>query len=217
MDEFMLSPTGFVEHQLEPDIPVFTGRLPPDLLPDSVGFESLWALHPPTQPEVLIDGTLQRAPRWHRAFGHDYQFSGAVVRATVVPQVLQPVLSWARSMIDARLNGILVNWYDGRFRHRIAPHKDSPVGRVAGCPIVTVSFGAERTFQMFVRKRPVAFRVGDGAIVVIPDATNRRFAHSVPHLPGDEGRRISVTLRGFVADGAEEVASGADDAGRART
>lgn len=35
--------------------------------------------------------------------------------------------------------------------------------------------------------------------MVLPEATNRQFAHAVPHLPGDEGRRISVTIRAFVA------------------
>ncbi len=53
--------------------------------------------------------------------------------------------------------------------------------------------------RMLVGKRPGPFRVGDGDVVVIPDATNRHFGHSVPHLPGDIGRRISVTLRSFTA------------------
>ena len=141
------------------------------------------------------------APRWHQAFGSDYEFAGAVSRALPVPPILQPLLGWTRLAIDPRTNGILVNWYDGALEHRIARHRDSPIQRVPDSPIVTVSLGAERTFQMFVGKVPVPFRVGDGDVVVIPDATNRRCAHAVPHLPGDVGRRISITLRSFTTLG----------------
>jgi alkylated DNA repair dioxygenase AlkB len=119
------------------------------------------------------------------------------VCAAEVPPILQPILDWTRATIDPRINGILVNWYDAAHEHRIAQHRDSPIRRVADCPIVTVSLGAARTFRMHVGRRAVGFRVADGDVVVIPDATNRKHGHSVPHLPEDVGRRISVTLRAF--------------------
>lgn len=145
----------------------------------------------------MLDNVRRIAPRWHQAFGKDYEFAGAVSRATSVPPILQPMLAWVQDAIEPRTNGILVNWYDAQWQHHISQHKDSPIDRVPGAPIVTVSLGAARTFQMFVRRRPVPFRVGDGDVIVIPDETNRHHAHSVPHRDGDHGRRISVTLRSF--------------------
>lgn len=61
---------------------------------------------------------------------------------------------------------------------------------------------AIRTFLMHVRKRELPFVVGMGDVIVIPDTTNDRHAHSVPHRTGNSGRRISVTLRGFSSDAA---------------
>jgi len=42
----------------------------------------------------------------------------------------------------------------------------------------------------------------DLAVIVIPQATNLVWTHEVPHRAADRGRRISITLRGFVAGGA---------------
>lgn len=176
---------------------VYLGRLPEDLVLRGARFDELWAMHPPELPKVVLRGEHLLTPRWHQAFGRDYEFAGAVAQAAPVPTILEPMLAWTRANVDERINGILVNWYDAAFEHRIAPHKDSPIGRIPDCPIVTVSLGAARTFQMFVGKRPVGFRVAHGDVIVIPDSTNRRHGHSVPHLQGDVGRRISVTLRGF--------------------
>jgi alkylated DNA repair dioxygenase AlkB len=192
--------TSIEQHELRPGIFLLRTRLPDDLRLDSATFEALWHMHPPEQPEVTLEGTSRLAPRWHQSYGQDYEFAGAVSRAEPVPPILAPILSWSREAIDARLNGILVNWYEADGEHRIARHKDSPIRRIPGCPIVTASLGASRTFRMHVGKKVLPFRVGDGDVIVIPDETNRRFAHSVPHLPEDQGRRISVTLRGFTEE-----------------
>lgn len=192
-------PRGFVAHELEAGFPIYTGRIPEELRLGSEPFEFLWGMHPPNVAEVVVGGTAKQAPRWHQAYGHDYQFAGYSNRALPVPDALRGLLAWSQGAVDVRLNGILVNWYDAACEHRIAQHKDSPIGRVTDSPIVTITLGAARTFRMLVSKRWIEFRVGDGDVVVLPDATNRKFAHAVPHLPGDEGRRISVTIRAFVA------------------
>jgi alkylated DNA repair dioxygenase AlkB len=199
----MEPPASFRRIDLADGLFVLVGRVPDLIRLPPARFEELWSMHPTAQPTVVLKGERMLAPRWHQAYGRDYEFAGATSRAQPVPAILQPMLDWTRQVVEPRTNGILVNWYDAAFEHRIAQHRDSPIQRVPDCPIVTVSLGAERTFQMFVHKRPVPIRVGDGDVVVIPDATNKRFGHAVPHLDGDSGRRISVTLRSF-----EETASG---------
>ena len=57
-----------------------------------------------------------------------------------------------------------------------------------------VTTGADDGAGSF-REAMAAVETGD--VIVIPDETNRRFAHAVPHREGDAGRRVSVTLRGF--------------------
>lgn len=197
LDPFV-PPRGFVAHELAAGFCLYTGRIPEELRPGLEPFEALWGMRPPHVAEVVVDGKAKPVPRWHQAYGNDYQFAEYSSRALPVPTALFGLLAWAQGAVDARLNGILVNWYDAQFEHRIGQHKDSPIGRVPGSPIVTITLGAARTFRMLVSRRWIEFRVGDGDVVVLPEVTNRKFAHAVPHLPGDDGRRISVTIRAFV-------------------
>ena len=78
--------------------------------------------------------------------------------------------------MEPRLNGILINWYDGSKGHYIGPHRDSPEGLIEAAPIVTISFGEERIFRF----RPhggngkIDLQLGQGTVIVIPYNTNRR-------------------------------------------
>lgn len=144
-------------------------------------------------------GRLVDVPRWSETYGRDYLFSGTVQRAQPVPDHLAPLLDWSRQRIDQRLDGLLVNWYDGALGHSIGRHRDDEVDLVAGAPIVTISFGEGRRFRL----RPWQGRgfhdieVGDGSVLVLPYVTNVAYTHEVPASRKQQGRRISVTLRAF--------------------
>jgi alkylated DNA repair dioxygenase AlkB len=175
------------------------GRLPDDLSEElRARFEELWALHPETFHEITIHGRSVKTPRWQQAYGADYHYTGRVNRALPVPPLLEPLHEWARG-IDARLNGVLLNWYDPASEHYIGKHRDSTVDLIEGSPIVTISLGGARTFRL----RPWRgegkrdFRAEHGTVFVMPYATNLAWTHEVPHFARDRGRRISVTLRAF--------------------
>lgn len=191
---------AFTRHDLGGDLAIYSTSIPPELRMGRDEFESLWSLHPEAHPTYTRGNEQFDSRRWHKAFGHDYAFSGFVERSEPVPAILAPYLAWTRNSIDPRINGILVNWYDAVGEHRIPPHKDNPDRRIPGCPIVTISLGASRAFRMHVRRKIHPIVVSDGSVIIIPDETNAKHAHSVPHLPEDRGRRISITLRGFVDD-----------------
>lgn len=179
-----------------------TGDLPADLRPDPAAFEALWRTRPAEYHEILIHGRAVKTPRWQQAFGVDYRYTGRVNRALPVPPRLTPLLEWARGLVDERLNGILVNWYDGSLGHYIGRHRDSAAGMIKGVPIVTVSFGEERVFRL----RPYRgegrrdFPARDGRVFVMPYETNLAWTHEVPRARKSTGRRISVTLRGLLED-----------------
>ena len=197
MSELYRSYPDLEEIQLTEEASVFRGRIPSWLLPDAEAFETLWGERPGERPIVLHEGERVVVPRWHRAYGRNYEFAGSVSEALPVPAWLEPFLTWSRAAFDERSNGVLVNWYDAEYEHRIGRHKDSPIGRVPGSPILTISLGHPRTFQMLVRRKRVDIQVEGGSFVVVPQEVNARFAHAVPHLEGDEGRRISITIRCF--------------------
>ncbi|MBX2803933.1 MAG: alpha-ketoglutarate-dependent dioxygenase AlkB [Myxococcales bacterium] len=179
---------------------VLVGNTPMDRLPDPAGdaFDRWWSLRPTTMDRLTLYGRSVALPRWQRAYGRDYHFSGQTSRAHPVPEVLEPGLAWARS-IEPRVNGLLLNWYDAAEAHYIGPHRDSRAGLVEGAPILTLSLGAQRTFRLRPYKGTgkVDVVVGHGDVVVIPWQTNLTYTHEVPHFARDRGRRISLTARAF--------------------
>lgn len=176
------------------------GSMPSSLSVSETDFDEIWSMHPDEFPEIMIQGRLVRTPRWQQAFGRDYRFSGKLAPAEPVPDAFIPIHNWVRSAIDERLNGILVNWYDGRLGHYIGRHRDSRHGLIAGAPIVTVSLGEERIFRLRPwpnGKVPRELRLPDGAVVILPYSTNLAWTHEVPHRTQYRGRRISLTFRCF--------------------
>jgi alkylated DNA repair dioxygenase AlkB len=164
------------------------------------GFDSLWKMHPPQYHRIRLMGRLVDTPRWQQAYGVDYYYTGRINRARPIPSLLQPLLTWAREEIDERLNGLLLNWYDGVHGHYIGKHRDSIRDVAEGVPIVTASYGEERIFRL--RQLRAAgrkdFLAQDGSVFIMPYDTNLAWTHEVPHFKRYAGRRISVTLRGFV-------------------
>ena len=128
-----------------------------------------------------------------------YVFSGTVNEALPIPDLFAPLLNWCRESIDSRLNGLLLNWYDGRFGHYIGRHRDSLCHIEAGAPIVTISLGEERTFRLrrYRGKGYIDLAVADGSVIIMPYDTNIAWTHEVPHFKRYRGRRVSVTARAF--------------------
>jgi alkylated DNA repair dioxygenase AlkB len=182
---------------------VLVGELPGELVPDAAGFEALWSLHPTDFHEIVMHGRKVRTPRWQQAYGADYHYTGNTNRALPPTPEMERFLAWAQKAINPRLNGLLFNWYDGAAGHYIGKHRDSEVNRIEGTPIVTISFGEGRPFRLR-RWRGEGFvdvPAENGGVIVIPWATNRAYTHEVPARRGARGRRISVTIRAFHADG----------------
>jgi alkylated DNA repair dioxygenase AlkB len=179
----------------------FTGRLPEELLPDERIFADLWRLHPKEYQDVKMRGRLVKTPRWQQAYGQDYYYSGQTNEAKPVPEIVRPLLDWAKNTIDDRLNGVLLNWYDGSLGHYIGKHRDSIQNLIPGSPIVTVSFGDERPFRLRPWKGTgfTDFAASNGSVFILPWQTNLHFQHEVPASKSWKGKRISVTFRAFHA------------------
>ena len=164
----------------------FTGRLSAEMDRDAHGrFAELWELHPADfhlirQPAT---GKWIPLPRWQQAYGHDYRYTENVNRALPMPPNLEPFLAWTQQGFDARLNGLLLNWYDAEQRHYIGAHRDSIVGLVSGTRIVTISLGASRTFRLrpMRAKGFMDFEGSHGMVFVLPWESNLNLKHEVPH------------------------------------
>jgi alkylated DNA repair dioxygenase AlkB len=192
--------TDFITTALDSVHQIRIGHLSSNLILDKAEFENLWNEHPADYHKIQIHGRKVPTPRWQQAYGRDYHYTGQLNVALPLPSVLEPFLAWCQSHIDSRLNGLLLNWYDAARGHYIGKHRDSPKNMVVGCPIVTISLGATRTFRVRPWKGTgyQDFTATNGSVIVIPYETNQVYTHEVLKLAKDEGRRISITLRGFV-------------------
>ena len=119
---------GCERHSLDAECFVLVGRLPENTRHPIGAFERLWQLHPADFSRVRMLGRLVPTPRWQQAYGRDYRFTGHINTALPVRPEMEPFLRWSQATIDARLNGPLLNWYEGSLHHCIGPHRDSSAG-----------------------------------------------------------------------------------------
>lgn len=191
---------GFTQRTLSDGSAFYVGRIPENLVWSDATFEAAWRLHPVEKHRIKMIGREVDTPRWQQAYGADYEYTGRMNRALPVPALLEPLLAWSRETVDERLNGILLNWYDGP-DHYIGPHHDSTKGMFEGAAIVTISFGETRIFQLSRGQGPTAeeleFAAPAGTVFVMPYETNLAWKHAVPKSKKYRGRRISVTIRAF--------------------
>lgn len=177
---------GFVRHDLDATHQLFAGTLPAYLMFDDEQFEELWNEHPDSFHEIMMHGRLVKTPRWQQAYGMDYHYTGNVNRALDAPLQLEPLLRWCQETFDERLNGILLNWYDGSLGHYIGAHRDSTVNMHDGAPIVTVSLGGERVFRLrpWNGRGMRDFPAPDGTVFVMPMRPTRRGRTKSPDRNG---------------------------------
>lgn len=191
---------AFVRHALDDTHAIFLGRLPEALLPSPQQWEELWNLLPPDRAVTALLRAV-RIPRWQQTYERTYADAGAAAVPVPAPPEFQPFWDYARQQIDARLNGLLVSWFEGRAGHYLGPHHDQEQGLVPGSPIVMISLGEPRVLRLTrtlnFREHVHEFSTPSGSVLILPAETNRAWKHAMPRLAGYQGRRINITLRAF--------------------
>lgn len=191
---------GFSSINLDESNCLWFGELPIVLIPDNDQFFRLWNLHPDIFHTVKILGKSVETPRWQQAYNKSYSYTGSRNNALPVPPELSTYWDWAVANIDPRLNGLLLNWYDGALGHYIGKHRDSTENMIKGAPIVTLSFGEERVFRIRPWKKAEGYKdfaVQNGSVIILPYETNQTWTHEIVKSKKYIGKRISLTLRAF--------------------
>jgi len=163
-------------------------------------FDEIWEMHPKEYHNIIILGKEVKTPRWQQSYGKNYRYTGSRNNALPIPEKLNHFLAWTKENIDDRLNGLLLNWYDGNENHYIGAHRDDTRDLCDNSPIVTISLGEERIFRMrpYKKKGFKDLTIKNGDVVIVPWETNIKWTHEVPAFKKYSGRRISVTLRAYL-------------------
>lgn len=114
-------------------------------------FWQLWDMQPRSRSRILVYGRYVETPRKDRVYGEGvYSYSGNLMVATPVPEVLKPLEWYINKYMNTYLypyNMMLVNWYKNGEEY-VSAHQDNEKGIDQSRPIVSVSFGATRKLRI---------------------------------------------------------------------
>jgi alkylated DNA repair dioxygenase AlkB len=190
----------FEEIKLDEDVVIYTSNIIDVFNLDYNGFTEIWNEHPEEFHKVKMYGKEIPTPRWQQAYGKNYSYTGSKNNALPIPDNLKKFLKWSCANIDNRLNGLLLNWYDGQKAHYIGAHRDDTKDLYQDSPIVTISLGQERIFRMrkYKKKGFKDITIRNGEVIVVPWNTNKEWTHEVPSFKKYNGKRVSITLRAYL-------------------
>ncbi len=126
-----------------------------------------------------------------------YQYSGTNKTATGWTSALVcTIKERLEEKLKTKFNFALLNLYKNGDDY-IGWHSDDESGLMKGGVIASVSFGAERTFQL--RKKPkgkiIPVQLKSGSTVVMYGTTQRFYKHAVPKRKKVKEFRINITFR----------------------
>ena len=173
-------------HQL--DATAWVDHAPGWLTGAAAVFDALVAQADWAQHSRLLYGNLVEQPRLNARWCDD---DG---------RALLPVLDDARRLLSDRYGVVFdsggLNLYrDGR--DSVAWHRDKIPASVIDPHVAIISVGEPRTFRLRPRARSgrsLAFRLGQGDLLVTGGSFQRTWDHAVPKVAG-AGPRISITMR----------------------
>lgn len=155
------------------------------------------------QEPITLFGRKIMQPRltaWQGEAG--YAYSGTQMKAQAWSPVVQEIKEKVENACGQRFSGALLNLYrDGS--DSMGWHRDNEKELGPEPFIASVSFGASRTFHMRLyddKKVKRTLSLGDGSLLVMAEATQRFWEHSVPKTARKIGPRINITFRRLFPD-----------------
>ena len=162
-------------------------------------FELLKNEIPWQHDEITVYGKKHLQPRLTSLFGNDgkpYGYSNIIMQ----PNRWNPLLMFIKNEVEAVCNEnfttVLLNYYrDGKDSNGWHADNEKELGRN---PIIaSVSFGAERVFQLKhnLTNQRQNINLEDGSLLVMKGATQHFWKHQIPKSSKEIGARINLTFR----------------------
>ena len=162
-------------------------------------FELLKNEIPWQHDEITVYGKKHLQPRLTSLFGNDgkpYGYSNIIMQ----PNRWNPLLMFIKNEVEVICNEnfttVLLNYYrDGKDSNGWHADNEKELGRN---PIIaSVSFGAERVFQLKhnVTNQRQNINLENGSLLVMKGTTQHFWKHQIPKSSKEIGARINLTFR----------------------
>lgn len=152
------------------------------------------------QDDIRAFGKIHRQPRLTALFGNEgksYSYSNVKMQPHPWTLLLQKIKSYVESVSDTNFTTVLLNQYrDGKDSN--GWHADNEKELGTNPIIASVSFGAERVFQLkhnsiSVLKQNILLE--HGSLLVMKGTTQHFWKHQIPKTAKPIGSRINLTFR----------------------
>jgi len=163
-------------------------------------FEKLRNEIPWRQDNITVFGKTYPQPRLTALFGNEgkpYSYSNIVMQ----PHPWNPLLMFIKNEVEEAcqeyFTTVLLNYYrDGRDSNGWHADNERELGR--NPVIASVSFGAERNFQLqhnTIREQKLKINLEQGSLLVMKGATQHFWKHQIAKTTQPVGPRINLTFR----------------------
>jgi alkylated DNA repair dioxygenase AlkB len=165
---------------------------------------------PEKRLKCKVFGKIYDVPRDQAFFHFDdkkmiYRFSGMSLESQPASPILYTIRKWIYENIEATKNGkydvVLINRYLSG-KDKVGWHSDDDGNNDSNFPIISISFGDNRKFQVRPKKgdeRPITtFNLSSGDVIVMKPNCQLHFVHQVPITTKKVGQRINLTFRSLI-------------------
>lgn len=151
------------------------------------------------QDEIIVYGKKHLQPRLTSLYGNDgkpYGYSNIIMQPNRWNPLLMFIKNEVESICNENFTTVLLNYYrDGKDSNGWHADNEKELGRN---PIIaSVSFGAERVFQLKhnITNQRQNINLENGSLLVMKGSTQHFWKHQIPKISKEIGARINLTFR----------------------
>lgn len=153
------------------------------------------------QNKIKMFGKIYDEPRltaWYGDDGISYKYSGILMHPTPWSGLLSDLRDAVSDRAVVKFNSALLNYYrDGK--DSMGYHQDNEPELGQNPVIASLTFGAERTFQMkhitdkTLKRKDIPLK--SGSLLIMAGATQHHWKHQIPKTKKPIGPRLNITFR----------------------
>lgn len=151
------------------------------------------------QDDITMFGRTVKIPRLQAWFSDNnltYRYSKMTLDSTPFPPMLNNIRDCVSDYCRDHFNAVLANFYRDQC-DSVGWHSDDESELGANPVIASLSFGAEREFQLkhIQTKEKFSIRLAPGSLFIMKGQTQHYWQHCIPKRSKSIGPRINLTFR----------------------